>query len=711
MRLGFLAPAALTFVFPAFFAAQQPSPLPPPVSSGDSTSPAPALKTVRVEGRKLRARSYLTGSTPSATKIPLPPRDIPQAMTLITGRQIADQGMQSMADVVRYVPGVTMGQGEGNRDQPTIRGNATTADFFVNGVRDDSQYFRDLYDVERVEALKGPNAMVFGRGGGGGVINRVTKEPDEAAQREITLQAGSFGNRRITADFGGAVSEMLAGRTNMMHERSHLFRDAVALGRTGVHPVVSIRSRSGRTRATTGFEYFRDHRTADRGIPSFGTAPISTDASTFFGSPTDSYSDARVRAAEATVSHQSAAGLSLRSHTRLAAHDKVYQNIYPGSVTADGAQVSILAYNDAAARRNVFSQLDMTFRAARGIFSHALLVGGEAGRQASDNFRKTGFFNNVATSVLAPVSRPTISTPVTFRQSATDAANHVAAAVGSVYAQDVIGIGDRVQVIAGVRSEFFDLRLDNHRSGTTLRRRDRMVSPRVGLVAKPAPLASLYASFSVSHLPASGDQFSSLTDLTKTLEPERFTNHEIGAKWDVADRVALSAAAYRLDRTNTRAPAPDDPTRIVQTGRQRSTGYELGVSGTVSGNWEIAGGYASQRAIITSTTANAPAGARVPLVPRATLSLWNKFLVSPAVSIGGGLVRQSEMFAAINNTVRLPAFTRLDGALYLRLSGGLRAQVNIENLFDARYFATAHSNNNISPGSPRAVRASLTTSF
>ncbi|HXG69629.1 MAG TPA: TonB-dependent siderophore receptor [Gemmatimonadaceae bacterium] len=669
------------------------------------------MKTVRVEARKLGAQRYLTGSTPSATKVLLPSRDVPQAMTLITGPQIADQGMQSMADVVRYVPGVTMGQGEGNRDQPTIRGNATTADFFVNGVRDDSQYFRDLYNVERVEAIKGPNAMIFGRGGGGGVLNRVTKEAEQVAQREITLQLGSFGNRRMTADVGAAVDESLAGRINVMHERSNLFRHAVALERTGVHPVVSIRSPSGRTRATTGFEYFRDRRTADRGIPSFGSAPLITHASTFFGSPGDSHSDARVRAAEATVSHLSAAGFSVRSHTRLAAHDKVYQNIYPGSVTADGAQVSILAYNDATVRRNVFSQFDLTFRAATGIFSHALLVGAEAGRQASDNYRETGFFNNSAPLVLAPVSHPTISTPVTFRQSATDADNRVVAAVGSVYAQDVIGIGDRIQLIAGARSEHFDLRLDNHRSGTTLRRRDRMVSPRVGLVVKPGPLASLYASFSVSHLPASGDQFSSLTDLTKTLEPERFTNHEIGAKWDVADRVALSAAAYRLDRTNTRAPAPDDPTRIVQTGRQRATGYELGVSGAVSGNWEIAGGYASQRAIITSTTTSAPAGARVPLVPRATLSLWNKLLLSPAVSIGGGIVRQSEMFAAINNTVRLPAFTRLDGALFLRLSGHLRAQVNIENLLDAKYFATAHSNNNISPGSPRAVRASLTTAF
>src|SRR6185436_10031010 len=156
---------------------RQPAASPDTTVASDSTqSVAPRLKSVVVTGNNTRASSYLRLESSSATKTPTLLRDVPQAVTVINRALIKDQAMQNMADVVRYVPGVTMGQGEGNRDQPTIRGNSTTADFYVDGVRDDAQYFRDLYNIERVEALKGSNAMIFGRGGGGGVMNRVVKE-------------------------------------------------------------------------------------------------------------------------------------------------------------------------------------------------------------------------------------------------------------------------------------------------------------------------------------------------------------------------------------------------------------------------------------------------------------------------------------------------------------------------------------------------------
>ena len=149
---------------------------------------------------------------------------------------IADQSMQGMADVARYVPGITMGQGEGNRDQPTIRGNNSTSTFFLDGVRDDVQYFRDLYNVERVEALKGSNALIFGRGTGGGVINRVSKEAEWSPTRELTVQGGSYGTRRGAVDVGQGVSEKVALRFNGMYENSDRFRRDVNVERYGINP-------------------------------------------------------------------------------------------------------------------------------------------------------------------------------------------------------------------------------------------------------------------------------------------------------------------------------------------------------------------------------------------------------------------------------------------------------------------------------------------
>lgn len=680
------------------------------LDSAAERSAPPALDIVRITGTNRRA-TYVPPEISSATKTGLPLRDIPQSVTVITRPLMEDQGMRSMADVVRYVPGVTMGQGEGNRDQPTIRGNATTADFYVDGVRDDVQYYRDLYNVERVETLKGSNAMIFGRGGGGGVMNRVIKEAGWGSLRELTLEGGSYADKRMSADVGQGLSQSLAGRINGMYQNSGLFRDAVRLTRYGINPTVTITPASRTTKATFGYEYFSDHRTADRGIPSFGGRPLETDASTFFGNPELSYSDARVHAATATLEHESSNGVSIRNHSHFASYDKIYQNIFPGAVSANGTEVSIAAYRQATPRNNLFNQTDITLTRETGQLRHGLLVGWEIGRQLSDNFRQTGYFNDTTTSVLAPITDPRISTPVTFRQSATDADSRIATNVASLYAQDQIELSERWRLIAGLRYESFRIRYHNNRSDSTLRGDDAMLSPRAGLIYKPATPVSLYASYGVSYLPGSGDQFSSLTDLTKALEPERFTNYELGAKWDVAGRLAITTAIYRLDRTNTRAPAPNLPGVTVQTGSQHTRGYEVGVSGSVTSDWEIAGGYASQSAFITSTTTAAAAGATVPLVPRSTVSLWNKYQIVPRWSLGFGVIHQARMYAAVDNTVTLPAFTRIDGAVYFTLSRNLRAQLNVENLLDRRYYSSSNGNNNIAPGSPRAFHLSLTTGF
>lgn len=679
--------------------------------AGKAKSDAPQLTPVKVLGRNARGSGYLRFETATATRTPTLLRDVPQAVTVINRALIADQGMQGMNDVVRYVPGITMGQGEGNRDQPTIRGNSTTADFFVNGVRDDAQYFRDLYNVERVEALKGSNAMIFGRGGGGGVINRVMKEAGWSPSDELTFQGGSYDDRRATLDLGRGQGSAVAARFNGMYENSGFFRDHVRLERHGVNPTLALASRSGNTRASFGYENFSDYRTADRGIPSFGTRPLQSSISAFFGNPALSYSNVSVDAGSASLTHSTAGGFRISNQTRFTSYDKTYQNVFPGAVSATGMDVSLSAYNNSHQRRNLFNQTDLSYLARTGAFSHTLLVGAEVGRQVTDNFRRTGFFNDTAMTWMAPVATPTIATPVMFRQVASDADNHVTNSARSIYLQDQVALSDYFQLIAGVRYERFGLRYHNNRSDSSLSRIDAMVSPRFGLLVKPVVAASLYANYSVSFLPSAGDQFSSLTDVTKALEPERFENIEAGAKWDVADRISLTAALYRLDRSNTRSPAPNNPGLTVQTGSQRSTGYELGINGSLNPAWEIAGGFASQRAVITSTTAAAAVGTTVPLVPAKTYSLWNKYNFSSEFGFALGVVHQTDMYAAISNTVKLPAFTRVDGGVYLALAKAIGAQMNLENIFNEKYYPLANGNNNITPGSPRAVRVSLTTRF
>jgi catecholate siderophore receptor len=653
------------------------------------------------------------GST-TATRTLTPLRDVPQSVTIISRNTIADQSMQSMADVVRYVPGVGMGQGEGNRDTPILRGNSTTADFFVDGVRDDVQYFRDLYNVERVEALKGPNAMIFGRGGAGGVINRATRQADWNTIQEVTLQGGSHDNRRAAFDLGRPVGTF-AARLTGMYENSGSYRRGVGIERYGVNPTVALTLGTS-TMIRAGYERFHDGRTADRGIPSFGTRPVATAASTFFGDPDLSNSVVTVNAFSVAIDRRLGGNMLVRNRTRYADYDKAYQNVYPSAaVSADGSTAFLSAYNNATARRNVFNQTDLNVTGFTGRIKHVLLAGAELGRQATSNLRHTGYFTSIGpaiTSVAVPVSAPTVSLPVTFRQSATDADNDGVATVAAVYGQDQVELSRHVQAVVGVRFDRFDVDFHNRRTNATVTSTDNLVSPRAGVIYKPVEPVSIYSSYSLTYVPRAGEQLSSLSLTNRSLEPEKFINYEAGVKWDFPSGLSLTAAVYRLNRTNVVVPDPNDATRSMLVDGQRTSGFELGATGHITRAWSAVGGYAYQDGRITSTlSASAKSGARLAQVPAHTFSLWNRYDLTPRLGLGAGIVHSAAMFTSTDNTVALPSFTRVDGALFVRLTRALSAQVNVENLTDARYFAFANGNNNITPASPRAVRLALTTKF
>ncbi len=655
------------------------------------------------------AGDYQTKTVTSATKTITPLRDVPQAITVITKEQFTDQAFQSLGDAFRYTPGLAVHQGENNRDQVIIRGQNTSADFFLNGVRDDVQYYRDPYNLERLETLKGPSALVFGRGGGGGVINRVTKEADFSPLREISLTGGSFYNRRITGDFDQPFGNRTAFRLNGVYENSDSFRRFVFLRRFAINPTVTFVPDS-KTRITLSYEFARDRRTADRGITSFQGRPADIPISTYYGNPDDSFVKSNVNIFSGAIDHQ-IGKLNIHNRTTYGDYDRMYQNYVPGAVNVAKTLVALSAYNNATKRKNLFSQTDLTYNTSTGRIRHTLLGGFELGRQLTDNFRNTGFFNNTATTVNVAYSNPITTTPVTFRQSATDANNHLKTNLAAVYVQDQIELSRYVQVIAGLRFDYFDLKYHNNRNNDNLRRIDNLVSPRVGVVLKPITELSIYGSYTVSYLPSSGDQFSSLTTITQQVKPEKFQNYEIGVKWDIRRNLAITSALYRLNRTNTRSIDPNNPTAIIQTGSQRTNGFEAGLTGNILPKWSVSGGYAYQNAFITSATTAAIAGKQVGQVPHNTFSLWNKYQFTSKLGAGLGIISRSKMFAAVDNTVTLPGYARVDGAVFYSFNEHWRLQANVENLFNKRYILNADSNTNISPGSPFGIRVGLIARF
>ena len=652
---------------------------------------------------------YTIGDIRSATKTFTPLRDVPQAITVIKNEQVTDQMLSSIASVVQYVPGVSSHQGENNRDEVIIRGNRGAADFYRDGVRDDVQYYRDLYNMERFEALKGPNAMIFGRGGGGGVINRVTKEAKFSPIRTFTATGGSFYNRRFTGDVGQALNDKIAVRLNGVYENSKSFRRYVGLERLGFNPTVSI-APDAKTSINIGYEFFRDRRRADRGMTSFQNRPVDLPTSTFYGDPDNSRVRADVNIVTASVERLFGSAI-FRNRAQYGYYDRFYQNYVPGVVNAAKTLVNLSAYNNATKRKNLFNQTDLTYSVSTGRIKHTLVGGTEFGRQVTDNFRSTGYFNNTATTIQVAFENPVTSSPITFRQSATDADNHLTLNLGAGFVQDQIEFSRYVQAIVGVRYDHFGLRYHNNRNGLTLSRVDRLVSPRVGLVIKPVTSVSLYGSYSVSFLPSSGDQFSSLTTITQQVEPEKFQNYEAGVKWDIRPGLLLTSAIYRLDRTNTRATDPNDPTRIIQTGKQRTNGFEIALAGSIMPKWTMTGGYSYQNARITSSTTAAVAGKQVGQVPHNMFSLWNKYQFTSKLGAGIGLVYRSDMFAAVDNTVVIPGYAKADAAVFYNFNEHWRLQANLDNITNKRYFVNADSNTNISPGSPRGLKIGLTARF
>ena len=681
---------------------------PEPVEKGASTDADGGLSSGGVDG-------YLATRTSSGTKTDTPLIDVPQAITVITQERAKDQHAVDVNKALQYVPGVLVAQGEGNRDQIVIRGQNTTADFFIDGVRDDVQYFRDLYNADRLEVLKGPNAMIFGRGGGGGVVNRVSKKAGEDV-REGTAWIGSFDHYRATADVGARVSNDFAVRLNGVFEDSGSYRDGVDLERYGINPTAFFRL-TDHTRVWLSYEYFHDDRTADRGISSVAV-PGSTERrpypgtiKAFFGDPNKSVSDFDGHTTTATIEHKFSEDLKVRNHTSYGNFDKFYDNVFAATGVSAGGLYSAGVYDNLTTRSTLVNQTDVTYTFDGGWYGHTLVVGTEFSRQDTENTRKTG-----ANVVGIPASNPTFTLPSNYPIPVTGR-NETELSTASVYVQDQFDITKYFQVIGGIRFDRFDIDATNLFNGNQFGRVDDMWSPRVGVVVKPIDNLSFYASYSKSFLPYSGEQFGSLDGTAADLEPESFINHEIGVKWEIAPRLMLSAALYRLDRENTRAVNPVNVALPpVQIGSSRTEGGEIEIAGYITDQWEIAGGYARTFGEITgaqgTTVGNTvPVGRSLANIPEDMFTLWNKYRFTPMFAAGIGVVHRSEIFASTSNTTVLPEFTRVDGALYFNLTENLDAQLNVENLFDEAYYASAHSDHNITPGSPRAFYFGVTSRF
>ena len=691
----------------------QPAPAPVPLDSAVDVSPLILVDEV------------------TALKTPTPLIDVPQSVTMFSEARIDDQGITRLGQVVDYTPGVTNSQGEGHRDAIIFRGQRSTADFYLDGVRDDVQYYRSLYNVERVEILRGPSALTFGRGGTGGILNRVSKRPvvgydfngfDVALDTfggslfqidsNISFGSDSYitggkGGKQIISDATGAF------RFNGFWEHLEGHRDFYDGERYGVNPTMAF-ILGPDTRLDVSYEYNDFYEFIDRGIPTGSNGlPVAALAGVVFGDPDENYSTFESQSIRATLSHDLSDQWSARVSTFYGDYDKVYQNYYASGYDEFSDLVTIDGYVDTTVRQNFAISGDLVGEFETGNLGHTVLIGAEYLNQSSDQDRFNTLWSTTGTDketfsgidfALVDGNGVNAAGNLTSNDFTADIADDTRVTVEtvSVYVQDQVAVGDYLDVVLGARFDSFDIHVNNVVGNEVRTRRDEEVSPRLGLIGKPSEDLSVYGSYSETFIPRSGEQFANINGNNNALDPNTFSNLEVGVNWDIASDFSLRAALFEMEASSPQ-PADTNPATldVIDT---ETTGFEAELTGFLTDRWFVSAGYT----YLDSAQVNSfgVSGLRPRELPEHMFSLWNQYAVNDRLGVGLGLVYQDQSFADNGNNGIMPSYTRVDAAVFYKLSDSLRLQLNVENLFDTDYYPHSHSTHQISVGAP--VNAALT---
>lgn len=663
---------------------------------------------------------FMTSTSETVTKIPTALRDVPQSVEIVNRSLLDSQAAFSLKDALVNVTAVTVAQGEGRRDQFFIRGFSALGDQFIDGVRDDATYYRDLSNIEQIEVVKGPSAVLFGRGSSGGNINRTTKKPNVFERiGSIEGNFGSYGMKRGMFDFGQPiVQDKFAFRFVGAIERTGSFRQFFKEDRYNIAPSLAWKP-TEKTDVVFQFEYLNDERTPDRGIPSFRGRPVDVPISTYYGYPEKDFIRNRVASQALRVEHQLTNDWTIRNvFRRIGAGTDFYNTFSNGvclqlanscstsanllsSIASNDSRLRVVRgqYNGISRQTNYFNQTEAVgFVNTFGI-QHTILAGVEVGTQK----RRTLTFRNGTAAPVALVD-PVLTEPLNNGIATNN--NDFKGEVFGVYVQDQIAFGKNWKALVGVRYDNFKQSLEDFLPNSTapsLKRTDKQFSPRVGVVYQPNDWLAFYTSYTRSFQP-SGENLSLAVNNTE-LEPELTRNYEAGIKASFQPwRLNTTLSVFRLDRNNIKTTDPLNINRLILVGEQRTDGIEFTVSGSPLRKLDFMAGYALLDAEIrkSNTISNGVSlqGRSPQLTPRNSSNLWLNYQLPRGFRLGFGGYARSKSFTSPNNLVTLPGYARLDASLSWRSEKHYEISFNLKNLTNRKYYETAHSDTQIMPGSP-----------
>ena len=732
--------------------------LPAVAHAGPDITPDPNLPTVQVTG----ANQHLQSAN---SKFTAPLLDTPKSVTVVPAEVIAQTGATSLTDALRTVPGITVGAAEGGNpvgDNMFIRGYNAQTDTYIDGIRDAGSQSREIFDVEQVEVVKGPNSALGGRSSAGGSINLISKTAQAYDFNRASVGIGSDKYRRITGDINRNIGSDSAFRLNVMaHENDVPGRNVVGGSRWGVAPTVTF-GLTGATQAIVGVYHLTSHEIPDTGIPFNNPAttgagvaqngngqPFSVDRSTFYGLANRDFRDTKSDIATIDLRHKFDGGMELRNVTRYGKSNNDYVWTQP-----DDSKSNTVLYGTVWRRANTRVTETRTFANVTSLsgelrtagLKNTYNAGIEFDRETTDrsNYIFTPGTNNPLTNTFTcPTSgaatlyncttlvNPNPYDPWVYSRTVSGALTNVKTKTKSAYAFDTVEFNPQWQANLGTRFDNFQSTLNTLPTATTAAAKAQVDSNfwswQAGLVFKPATNGSIYLSYATSATPPGndgGDGLDALTVQVQNLQPQRSRNFELGTKWDVmpGGRLSLTGAVFKSTMSNARVTAPDGTTQNV--GRKEVKGVELGFSGKINPLWSVFGGYTYLHGIVAdngylnlNANTSKPAvyvvspynGNVFPTTPRHSATLWTTYAFTNRITGGLGVNTMSKVYANVNNNKWAPGYTRVDAMASYAFNNDVSLQLNVQNLTDKLYFDKVSSPHyaGVAPGRSAQLTANV----
>ena len=716
-----LAAATLFAAPPALAQSAAPAPTPAIATTTTATagSPAAELATVEVVGRTESGAYHADEAAGAKTDLPL--RELPQSVRIVTRQAIDDLGATRLDDVLDYVGGVSRQNNFGGLwDNIAIRGlpgsDSTGMATLFNGFSSNRGFNapRDLAAVERIEFLKGPAAALYGSSEPGGTLNIVSKRPLWTAAHSVEGYAGSHGMRRGAFDSTGPLGERLAYRLNVAVEDRDSFRDRVGVKRQVVAPAFTWKLGRDTLLDYVG-EYLRHETPLDRGVVAVGDRLGAISRRTFLGEPADGPATVTNQTHQLVLSHEW--NPAWRSRIGLSYREAAIEGFSSEATAlrANGDLTRQRRFRDYASD-DIALQAELQGVVKTGAVAHELLLGLESYRFDMDTLLlrvNPSIAAPYAINIYDPVygqARPTPLPNTDTRERQRNTA---------FYVQDAIQLAPQWRLIAGLRGDRYDQSLENRRNGALTTQQPSSTSPRLGLSWLPDAQWTLYANTGRSFRPNAGSDVAS-----RAFAPESGKALELGAKWERADRrLGATAALFDIRKRNVLTADAANAGFSVAAGEIRSRGAEFDLAGQLSRRWRVNASLALNDVEVTRDN-TLEIGGRLLNVPRVNgsmLAMYEDALANgQRYGVGGGLThtgrrlgqaRTQAEAAAGTPAFDLPAYTTAKLVGYWRLNPRLRLTLDVDNVFDRTYYASAFNRVWVTPGPARRVTLGVQARF